>query len=174
MGLVPMSLWIAISWISFFLATVFKSLCSLLEDTTIRVLRAGPIPAHIAFIMDGNRRFATQRHLAKPLGHAFGTLRFEQMLRWCFRLGIRTITVYAFSIENFRRPQDEVDTLMCLAIDKFRELAHDSLIHRHRVAIRVLGELEMLPEDVRRAAQDAMRATKDYHEYAVYRSSVVS
>lgn len=87
------------------------------------------------------------------------------MLQWCFELGVRTVTVYALSLENLKRPQEEVDTLMQLAMDKLTALCQDSsFIHKHKVAIRVLGELEELPEDVRSAALSAMEMTKDYDQ----------
>lgn len=85
------------------------------------VLRSRPVPKHIAFIMDGNRRFAEKRQLRKAQGHTFGYQRLIKALEWCLDLGVECVSVYAFSIDNYHRSQEEVDTLMQLAEDK---LAH--------------------------------------------------
>lgn len=83
-------------------------------------------------------------------------------MEWCYELGVETVTVYAFSIENFNRSPEEVSTLMELAIDKFHYMLDRSeLVSKYGVQIRVLGELEMLPEDVRMAVNRAMTLTKD-------------
>lgn len=80
-----------------------------------------PVPRHIAFIMDGNRRFAEARSLRKVEGHSFGYSRLIDALEWCLELGVRCVSVYAFSIDNYRRSSEEVATLMQLAEEK---LAH--------------------------------------------------
>ena len=118
-----------------------------IKKCLIAVLRAGPIPKHLAFIMDGNRRFATNQGLQTITGHQQGYLKvplavtplyssrlFEYMphpycvlqlldaLQWCLDLGVEAITVYAFSIDNFRRDPREVAALMCLAEEKLLDL----------------------------------------------------
>lgn len=72
------------------------------------------IPAHIAFIMDGNGRWAKKRGLARTAGHVQGAKTFKTIVEGCFYLGIKAVTVYAFSTENWKRPKDEVDTIMNL------------------------------------------------------------
>lgn len=76
----------------------------------------GDVPKHVAIIMDGNRRWAKERKLVPQEGHRRGVKTFVRTLEWCLDAGIRTLTVYAFSIENFKRPKDEVDTIMALAV----------------------------------------------------------
>jgi ditrans,polycis-polyprenyl diphosphate synthase len=117
--------------------------------------------------MDGNRRFAVKCGLHdRRLGHYHGYGRFEQVLEWCFDLGIKYVTVYAFSVENFKRSEKEVSTLMELAAEKLAKLAtHSDMIRKNRVAIRIIGELDMLPENVRSMAIKAMRATANYHNF---------
>eukprot|EP00045_Choanoeca_perplexa_P010062 m.100617 g.100617 ORF g.100617 m.100617 type:complete len:359 (-) comp15135_c0_seq1:895-1971(-) len=113
----------------------------------INTLKAGHIPAHVAFIMDGNRRFAKKHHVAKLEGHSAGFDKLKQTLEWCLDLGVQVVTVYAFSIENFKRSQDEVDGLMQLALIKFTKLLEDSeVIHRNQVSVRILGDVSMLPQ----------------------------
>jgi ditrans,polycis-polyprenyl diphosphate synthase len=79
------------------------------------------VPNHIAFIMDGNRRFAKQKSLEVTKGHSSGFESLEKTLEWSLKLGVREITVYAFSIENFKRTQVEIDFIFTLAESKFEE-----------------------------------------------------
>ncbi|KAL4328176.1 hypothetical protein AHAS_Ahas13G0173900 [Arachis hypogaea] len=72
----------------------------------------GPMPHHIAFIMDGNRRFAKKSNLAEGIGHKAGFPSLISMLRYCYELGVKYVTVYAFSIDNFKRKPNEVQSLM--------------------------------------------------------------
>ncbi len=81
------------------------------------------MPEHIAFIMDGNRRFAKQQNVAVKDGHRMGFRKLEETLEWCMHLGIKEVTVYAFSIDNFGRSPTEVQALMALAEEKFLEFA---------------------------------------------------
>lgn len=107
-----------------FLGWLRTQIKRLIRDICITILKCGPIPQHVAFIMDGNRRFATRRGLpSKAHGHFHGFTKFEQVLDWCLGLGIKTVTVYAFSIENFKRPKEEVDVLMSLAEEKLEALS---------------------------------------------------
>ena len=97
-----------------------RALCSL--------LRSAPIPQHIAFIMDGNRRFAQRHHIEKKIGHTKGYQKLEDVLEWCLALGVKIVTVYAFSIENFKRPLPEVEDLMTLAVEKFTKIANQGCV----------------------------------------------
>ncbi|KAL6049814.1 Alkyl transferase [Balamuthia mandrillaris] len=126
-----------------------------------QVLSCGAQPKHIAFIMDGNRRFAQKKFLPRSSGHRFGYHKLMQALEWCLELGITTVTVYAFSIENFKRSQDEIDTLMRLATKKFRELLkREELIHKHGVRVNVLGDMMLLPLELQRVMAKAIYATR--------------
>ena len=96
-----------------------------------------------------------------PQGHAHGYKRLIDALGWCLDLSIEVVSVYAFSVENFKRSKDEVDTLMELAAAKLRSLLTESfdMLERHQVSVRVIGDLELLPRDVQRAAAEVMIAT---------------
>ncbi len=83
----------------------------------------GPKPRHVAFIMDGNRRFASSRMESTLDGHKLGYNKMLSVIRWCLDLGVTYISVYAFSIDNFKRSADEVGSLMQLAEEKYHELA---------------------------------------------------
>ena len=86
-------------------------------------LRHGPVPAHLAVIMDGNRRWTAHRNLALTKGHTEGFEALRGLLGFLLELQVQQVTVYAFAIDNFKRSQEEVDTLMELARSKLLELA---------------------------------------------------
>lgn len=128
----------------------------------IRVLKAGPIPQHVAFIMDGNRRFAQKENIAKAEGHSKGFDKLSETLQWCQDIGIREVTVYAFSIENFKRTKEEVDTLMSLAREKFRKLLEErDKLHERGICIRIIGNTALLPEDIQRFLAEAVLITRN-------------
>ncbi|EOD20463.1 hypothetical protein EMIHUDRAFT_101820 [Emiliania huxleyi CCMP1516] len=131
------------------------------------VVSAGPLPRHVAFIMDGNRRWARNRGLPVAEGHRRGYAKLEESLRWCAELGVAAVTCYAFSLENFKRSAEEVDTLMALMGEKLRSMRReDSLIMTQRVRVRVVGNLARVPADVR-AEIDAVTRLTSAHERAV-------
>ncbi|KAJ2162487.1 cis-prenyltransferase [Coemansia sp. RSA 552] len=131
-----------------------------LRKTLVRVARQGRIPQHIAFIMDGNRRYARKRQRQASSGHVSGFYRLSHVLEWCNELGVGNVSVFAFAINNFGRSEEEVAALMSLARDKLRELASKSdLVREHGVRICVTGNRELLSEDVREAADFAERVT---------------
>lgn len=106
-----------------------------------------PVPRHIAVIMDGNGRWAKKRGLPRKAGHKVGAETFRTIATYCKDIGVQYFTVYAFSTENWKRPQDEVDALMNLFRTYLRE-AVETMVARG-VAVRVLGDLSVLPEDIR-------------------------
>jgi tritrans,polycis-undecaprenyl-diphosphate synthase [geranylgeranyl-diphosphate specific] len=128
-------------------------------------VRRGPIPQHVGIIMDGNRRFAQRLGLDPAAGHVLGRHKLEQVLDWCLDLGIRHLTVYAFSTENFKRAAEEVDLLMDLFEENFRRMADDERVHRHRIRVQVLGRVDLLPERVQAAARHAEERTRGYDRY---------
>uniref|UniRef100_A0A3B4U889 Alkyl transferase n=1 Tax=Seriola dumerili TaxID=41447 RepID=A0A3B4U889_SERDU len=137
---------------------------NLLEKISANVLKAGPMPKHVAFIMDGNRRFARKKNMERQEGHMQGFNKLAETLRWCKHLNIPEVTVYAFSIENFKRTKDEVDGLMELAKQKFERLLEErDNLEKHGVCIRVLGDLDMLPLDLQQLIAKAVITTKAHN-----------
>ncbi len=128
-----------------------------------RVLRLGETPRHVAFILDGNRRFAVKQGLQrKSHGHAFGFDKLHEALEWCFDAGVSEVSVYAFSIDNFKRPREEVETLMRLAQDKLGYLLRRSeLMRRNQVVIRVWGDVALLPEALQQLVARVADQTRD-------------
>ncbi|XP_043940129.1 dehydrodolichyl diphosphate synthase complex subunit DHDDS [Protopterus annectens] len=146
------------SWIREGELSFFERLCA-------RILKAGPMPNHVAFIMDGNRRYARKCHVERQQGHTQGFNKLAETLRWCLNLGIREVTVYAFSIENFKRSKDEVDGLMELSRQKFAKLLEErENLKKHGVCIRVLGDLSLLPLDVQQLIAQSVLETKHYNQ----------
>jgi undecaprenyl diphosphate synthase len=115
------------------------------------------LPQHIAVIMDGNGRWAKRRHLPRIAGHRAGATSARQVIETCARMGIPALTLYAFSLENWRRPQPEVDFLMRL----LREYLSQELpeIHRNNIRMLVIGRLDQLPDAVREDVRKAMELT---------------
>jgi len=116
-------------------------------------------PEHVAVIMDGNGRWAKSRGLPRLLGHREGYKTLRTILLVASDLGIRYLTVYAFSAENWRRPKDEVDGLMKL----IERAARDELrvMHRNNVRVNVAGRIDELPDGLKRALLDGVETTKN-------------
>ncbi|MBP1661843.1 MAG: undecaprenyl diphosphate synthase [Thermoplasmatales archaeon] len=136
-----------------------------LDVKLLEEIRQYPLPRHIAIIMDGNRRFAKELGLSVEAGHIFGKEKIEEVLDWCFELGIRVLTIYAFSTENFKRSEKEVKTLMTLLKQELDLAKEDSRIHRNKVRVRILGKLDSLPKDIQQSAKSIMELTKSYKSY---------
>ncbi|XP_025412430.1 dehydrodolichyl diphosphate synthase complex subunit DHDDS isoform X2 [Sipha flava] len=126
-----------------------------------QVLRYGEIPKHVAFIMDGNRRYARKNHVGKKDGHVRGFDKLSETLQWCLHLGIKEVTVYAFSLDNFRRTQEEIDILFDLAREKFKRLLEEKdKLNEHGVCINFVGNFKQLPEDLVKLIAESMFITK--------------
>lgn len=115
------------------------------------------IPTHLAIIMDGNGRWAEQRHLPRILGHRKGVETVQGVVDECLKLGVRYLTLYAFSSENWGRPQDEVEALMGL-LGSFlkKEL---SQLQKQGIRLTAIGELDRLPQPVHEILQDIITKT---------------
>ena len=104
-------------------------------------------PRHIAIILDGNGRWAKRRGLPRTAGHAAGSETFRRIATYCKNIGVEYLTVYAFSTENWKRPEDEVRTIMRL-LKKYLNEAIDTM-ERDHIKMKVLGNVEGLPEELR-------------------------
>ncbi|HYL65405.1 MAG TPA: isoprenyl transferase [Candidatus Methylomirabilis sp.] len=115
------------------------------------------LPRHVAVIMDGNGRWAQQRHLPRVAGHRSGTKSARVTIETCARLKIEALTLYAFSVENWRRPKTEIDFLMQLLREYLRK--EMPLLQKNKIRMRFLGRIEELPLGVQRDVRDAMEQT---------------
>jgi len=132
-----------------------------LEDT----VSAGEMPAHVGIILDGNRRWGIERLGDRLNGHIYGARTGEDFLEWCLDLGIKTVTLYVFSTENFRRPKEEVNKILRLIENEARKLITDKRIHEHKVHVKAIGRLELLPEPLREVLREVEKATSNYDKH---------
>ncbi len=135
------------------------------EDRLLEAVKKGPLPEHVGVIMDGNRRFAREMRLTTNDGHYLGKKKLEEFLNWCYDIGIKIVTVYAFSTENFQRDKNEVEFLMSLYEESFRDLIKDRRVNERKIRVKLIGKTELLPENVLRAAREAEEHTKNYDSY---------
>lgn len=130
------------------------------RELLIGALRQGPVPQHVAFVMDGNRRFARSHKIETVEGHNLGFEALARILEVCYKSGVKVVTIYAFSIENFKRSKFEVDALMEMAKVKLSQLAqHGDLLDRYGASIRILGQMDLIKPDVLEAIQKAVKLT---------------
>jgi len=138
---------------------------SWLQRLGINVIKVGSIPRHVAVIMDGNRRFAKQSGVATIEGHTKGFDKLAETLQWCRELGVKEVTVYAFSIENFKRGEKEVDGLLNLAKEKFKVLiSEEEKLKKHGVRVKIIGNISYLPEDMQEIVKKAEEITENNTE----------
>jgi undecaprenyl diphosphate synthase len=126
---------------------------------TLRNIDMDRIPQHIAIIMDGNGRWAKLRGMPRTMGHRAGVEALRGIVKCCAELAVKYLTVYAFSTENWKRPQSEIGILMSLLKEYISKELEE--LHANRVQIRVFGDLTQLPGDVREAVMAACIKTKD-------------
>ncbi len=128
-------------------------------------VKDGRKPGHIGVILDGNRRFARERGLNVWVGHYLGAEKVREFLSWCWEVGIKVVTLYAFSIENFRRRRREVEEIMKLAKSKFEEVLGDKNIHKYEVKVKAIGRRNMLPKELREIVLRIEEKTKNYNDH---------
>jgi len=127
------------------------------EDTLARQVHFDRLPAHVAVIMDGNGRWAAQRHLPRVEGHRAGIDAVRDIVETSARLGIQVLTLYAFSVENWKRPAAEVSTLMMLLKRYLR--SELSTLLKNDIRFKVVGRMEDLAADVQTELRDAAAKT---------------
>ncbi len=127
-----------------------------------RDLEADRLPGHIAFIMDGNGRWAKKRGLSRSVGHAEGSRQLKEVVKSCYNLHIRYVSVYAFSSENWARPKEEVDQLMKLLLDYLKGAIAD--LEGRKVRIRILGSRERLSPEILREIDHVERETAEFRD----------
>ena len=127
------------------------------EASLLEKLDLTRLPRHVAVIMDGNGRWAQKRHLPRIAGHRSGTQSARTTIETCARLKIEALTLYAFSVENWRRPKTEIDFLMALLREYLRK--EMPLLQKNNIRMRFLGRIDELPAGVQNDARDAMEKT---------------
>lgn len=120
------------------------------------------IPQHVAVILDGNGRWAKQRHMPRTYGHKVGSKVVEDMLTVVDDLGVKYFTVYAFSTENWKRSREEVDSLMNLFRNYLKKCIKIS--RKNKMRVRVLGDITAFDEDIQQKIRELEEFSKDYEE----------
>ncbi|PHH78065.1 hypothetical protein CDD80_7415 [Ophiocordyceps camponoti-rufipedis] len=132
-----------------------------LRNLLIGALRQGAIPQHVAFEMDGNRRYARTHRMETLEGHHRGFEALGRMMEICYRCGVKVVTVYAFSVENYNRPKHEVEGLMQLAKVKLEQLTtYGDILDRYGACVRILGQRDMIRHDVLSVVDKAVARTR--------------
>ena len=126
------------------------------------------LPEHVAIIMDGNRRFARKIGISAEEGYLYGAEVTERVIEWCFDLGIKQLTIYAFSVENFCRTEEEKKQLFELMRAEFEKISRDDRVHRRGVRVKAIGNVNLLPASVREAIKRAERATERYRKFRLF------
>lgn len=135
------------------------------ESMVWNQIQHGPIPRHIGVILDGNRRWARSRGLDPWKGHEQGARKMEDFLDWCGDIEeIRSITLYAFSTENFKRSEKEVTEIFRLLKDYLHSLLKDERVVKNEIRVKMLGRIEMLPEEFQELIRQVEEKTAHYRK----------
>jgi len=118
------------------------------------------VPKHVALILDGNRRYARKLGLQLWRGHEFGARKLEELLSWCIELGVKEVTLYCFSTENFTRAKKEIDYLFGLFWKEFEKMKQGRGIFKDRVRVNVIGRTDMFSKKMQKAMLEAMQKTR--------------
>ena len=116
------------------------------------------LPTHIAIIMDGNGRWAKKRGMPRSAGHVAGAKTFKNIARYCNKIGLKYLTVYAFSTENWKRPQDEVNGIMNLLRDYLKDAEN---FKDENIRVRFIGDLEPLADDIKALIEKNEKGSAD-------------
>ncbi|MEM0075245.1 MAG: polyprenyl diphosphate synthase [Conexivisphaerales archaeon] len=129
-----------------------------------REIRGGTMPKHIGVILDGNRRWADEREYPTWMGYVFGADRVENLLEWCLEYGINSLTLYALSTENLGRPKEDLDAIYSVMGQKLDKLLNGGYVHKHKVRVKALGNLELLPEEIRNRLVKLEQESVNYND----------
>ncbi len=135
------------------------------EKVLLEDIIKSPLPRHLGIITDGNRRYAKEVGLSENEGHVRGKDKLEEVLQWCMDLNIKIVTVYAFSTENFKRDEKEVQFLFRMINDAFLDLIADERIYKNRIKVSVIGDVSKLPQYLRDTIAKTESITKEHEKF---------
>ena len=130
-----------------------------MNNENIKISNDNIIPEHIAIIMDGNGRWAKKRGLPRIAGHRQGIKSVREITNICSDIGVKFLTLYTFSTENWNRPQKEVDALMMLLLSTIKNEIKD--IHKNNLVLSTIGNIEMLPKNIRKEISNGIDLTSN-------------
>ncbi|WP_421908852.1 polyprenyl diphosphate synthase [Methanolacinia petrolearia] len=125
------------------------------------------IPDHIAIIQDGNRRYAKERGIDVAIGHRMGAEKTNMVLKWARDIGVRHLTLYCFSTENFNRSEYEQNELFKLFTEKAIETLEDERVHENRIRFQMVGDRDLVPEDLLKRIEKVEEVTKNYNNFTI-------
>ncbi len=125
------------------------------------------VPKHVAIILDGNRRFAKRLMLKPYKGHEWGAKKVEALFDWCYEFGIKELTLYAFSVDNFNRPEKEFSYIMGLFKKEFNNFKNDERIKKYGVRVNFIGRIYMFPKDLQKVMYSIMEQTKNNNGFII-------
>ncbi|ABE51064.1 polyprenyl diphosphate synthase [Methanococcoides burtonii] len=135
------------------------------ERSLLASMKGKAVPEHIAIIMDGNRRFAGKLGKRVDYGHSRGADITERVIEWSYEIGVKELTVYAFSTENFNRTDDETVRLFELIANKFDYMRKNERTHEREIRVRAVGDIGLLSKELQEATRRIEEATKDYRKF---------
>lgn len=136
------------------------------EGLLRRQVFASRMPHHVGLIVDGNRRYAMAKGLAKRSdGHRVGSDKLEDFLSWCLDLKIKIVTLYGFSTENYNRSEDEVSEVMEIILDKLKTLQTDPVIQREGVKVKVIGQRQSLSKEMIQEIEAVEKMTQEHENF---------
>ena len=127
-------------------------------------VKNGKKPEHIAIILDGNRRWASNKSLIPWIGHRHGANKIDELMDWCIALNVKFITLYAFSTENFSRPPEEVEEIMKLIEEKLFSILKNERIHTNKIRVKTIGRIDLLPDSIQKVIQRVENETGMYDD----------
>lgn len=128
-------------------------------------IQLNKLPSHIGVIMDGNRRWARSQDMVEWQGHWSGVDKIDELLKWCLDIGIKTITLYSFSTENFNRPNREIDELMKIFEKTLQDSLESDQLQKNKVKVRAIGRINMLPPKIQKLIQQIEEKTKGFEKF---------
>jgi len=141
---------------------IFEKFSDTYYKWCLNVLKQNEVPKHIAFIMDGNRRYAKSSNIQPFVAHLRGFESLENNLEWLLYLGVKVVTVYAFSIENFKRTPSEVNAIFEVTKVKIKEfMTQGKFLGDNGIRFRLVGDTSLLPDDLMDVANKTMEYTKN-------------
>jgi tritrans,polycis-undecaprenyl-diphosphate synthase [geranylgeranyl-diphosphate specific] len=135
------------------------------EQALMEEIKKNKVPHHLGIITDGNRRYARKVGLSPNEGHVKGKDKLEEVLNWAMEVGIKIVTVYGFSTENFRRDTEEVRFLFQLINDSLRGLLKDERIYNNEIRVRVIGDFTGLPEYLIQTIKEVEKTTEKFKKF---------
>lgn len=137
----------------------------IIERTLMDEISQSSVPNHLGIITDGNRRYAMALGISTDEGHVAGKNKLEDVLDWCREIGIKVVTVYAFSTENFRRDKSEVNFLFQLINQSLIDLMNDDRVKRYHIGVKVIGEKINLPDFLVKTIGEVEVATSSNRDF---------